>query len=171
MPCVCPGAKRNSSGTAWHCQTWRTEWLSSVSHPKPKCHGAVQPGLSTGLFHFKSQQFVLSRVRHSHQKLPQFMNRPTTAPSVLFKVFVAQSAIPSFSIHQARTTLLRCGYRFGNRCLNRAHRAVGSRVLQTGQGQSPQLTSPGASAPGRGAEGHQPSLPGRPFGLHPTPFL
>lgn len=42
---------------------------TALSHPKPKCQGGHQSGLSTGLFHFKSQQFVLSRVRHSHQKL------------------------------------------------------------------------------------------------------
>lgn len=140
-----------------------------LSHPKPKRHGALHPGLSTGLFHFISQQFVLSRVRHSHQKLPQFMNRSTnTVPLVLFKVSIAQSTSPSSSIHQARTNLLRCDYRFRNQCLNWAHKVVGSRFLQAGQAQMLHLTSPGAPPLTRGAEGHQTSLPSHPFRLHPS---
>lgn len=127
VPCECPGAKRISSGTAQHGQTLCTKYLNSESHPKPKRHGALQPGLSTGLCHFKSQQFVLSRVRHFHQKLSQFMNRSTSAPLVLFKVSIGQSAILTFSIHQE---WMQHGYRFRNQHSNQANKPSGRDSLR-----------------------------------------
>lgn len=76
---------------------------TALSHPKPKCQGGQQSGLSTGLFHFKSQQFVLSS-----QTLPPktFTNSWRGLPLCLWSTskppLPREQSAPSPSIRHAR---------------------------------------------------------------------